>query len=116
ERAADLVQCGDQPGDVLAAGEPAEQHAQDETGEYLGPEGRPEGQREGFRVRGHGPAPLRGRVRTVTWWSCGALAMRGAARSSPGGSGTTARGGDPAEIHVQARHERNTPGRGEHGC
>ena len=38
EDAADLVQRGDEPADVLAAGEPAEQDAEDETGDDLGPE------------------------------------------------------------------------------
>src|SRR5690606_19674943 len=61
EGAADLLEGGDQPGDVLAAGGPAQPDAEDEAGEYLGPERRLEGQPEGLRVRGHGHAPTGGR-------------------------------------------------------
>ncbi|GAA3164827.1 hypothetical protein GCM10010451_11150 [Streptomyces virens] len=49
-------------------------------------------------------------------WILEGDAGEGDVDSGGGTSVTTVRRGDPAEVHVQARHERNTPGRGEHGC
>ncbi|MGC0384312.1 hypothetical protein RKD33_004529 [Streptomyces sp. SAI-129] len=46
EGVADLLQGGDQPRYVLAAGQPAQQDTEDEAAEYLGPEGHLEVLRE----------------------------------------------------------------------
>ncbi len=130
EDVADLVERGVEPLDVVAAGEPAEQDAEHEAGDDLGPE-RDLGYAEtgaggligggGRGVRGHGHTPdvthrdARGRGAG----DGGAAPASGAAPLHDAGSDVAAtdRGHTAAEIDMQALHERDARGRSEaHSC
>ena len=123
EDVADLVERGDEPGDVLAAGDPAEQDAEDEAGEDLRPEGD-----LGYAGSGAGRAsgcrPLaagsrNSRTRTHSGWDASGRTgtdVRRAVEQADGGRGGRVRGGAAAWCTVQTcgNRPRTYSGRDRH--